>query len=130
MNDETEEESDNEEVTERIQRDDISFEDLCNGNAFNREEIVSLENGLGSWGLLDGHVLARVFHFLRSDMTSLAIASCTCKQWRAAVRFYRDISSQVNLSSLGHSCTDSIIWTVMVGNSRFPFGMYQYLLIG
>lgn len=112
-NDETEEDSENEEVAERIQRDDISFEDLCNGNSFSQEEIVSSENELGSWGLLDGRVLARVFHFLRSDMTSLAVASSTCKHWRAAVRFYRDISQQVNLSSLGHSCTDSIIWKVL-----------------
>ncbi|XP_030546348.1 histone-lysine N-methyltransferase ATXR3 [Rhodamnia argentea] len=116
--DETEEESENEEVAERIQWDDISFEDLCIGNAFNWEEIFPPENKLGSWGLLDGHVLARIFHFLRADMTSLAIASSTCKHWNAAVRFYRDISQQVNLSTLGHRCTDSIIWRVLNGYDR------------
>jgi hypothetical protein len=70
---------------------------------------------MGSWGLLDGHVLARVFHFLRLDMKSLAFVSLTCKHWRAAVGFYKDMSKQIDLSSLGPNCTDSILLNVMVG---------------
>jgi len=64
---------------------------------------------------LDGHVLARVFHFLRSDIKSLAFVSLTCKHWRAAVGFYKDISRQIDLSSLGPNCTDSILLNIMVG---------------
>lgn len=75
---------------------------------------MSSEPGIGGWGVLDGHVLARVFHFLRADMKSLAFASLTCKHWRAAVGFYRDISRQIDLSYLGPNCTDPIFLNIMV----------------
>ncbi|KAI4334068.1 hypothetical protein L6164_018805 [Bauhinia variegata] len=94
---------------------DCTFEDLCGDTAFFGEESGITDSEMGSWGLLDGHLLARVFHFLRSDSKSLVFASMTCKHWRAAVRFYKEISRQVNLSSLGYSCTDSILWNIMNG---------------
>ncbi|KAJ9170119.1 hypothetical protein P3X46_018250 [Hevea brasiliensis] len=101
-----------------IQKDDTTFEELCGDLTFSRESIASSETELGSWGLLDGHILARVFHFLRSDMKSLVFASFTCKHWRAAASFYKDISRQVDLSHLGPNCTDSIIWNIMSGYNK------------
>lgn len=97
------------------QKDEIAFEDLCGDATFRGEESTSLE--VESWGFLDGHILARVFHFLQSDLKSLSFASVTCKHWRAAVRFYKDVSKQVNLSSLGPNCTNSTFMNVMVSDT-------------
>ncbi|KAJ7948208.1 histone-lysine N-methyltransferase ATXR3 [Quillaja saponaria] len=102
-----------EEVGLTVLKEESTFEDLCGDATFRREESVNTDPDMGSWGLLDGHMLARVFHFLRSNMKSLAFASLTCKHWRAALRFYKDISRQVDLSSLGHTCTDSIFWNIV-----------------
>ena len=98
-----------------IGKNEPSFEDLCGDATFPEKEIGITDSEVGSWGLLDGPVLARIFHFLRSDFKSLVFASMTCKHWSAAVRFYKEISMQLNLSSLGHSCTDSVLWNIMVG---------------
>ncbi|CAL9013842.1 unnamed protein product [Prunus brigantina] len=114
--DESEEEYDMGEDLQTVAKDESTFEDLCGDTSFNKEESMSPE--MGSWGLLDGQVLARVFHFLRLDMKSLALASLTCKHWRAAVRFYKDISRQVDMSSLGPSCTDSMIVNIMSGYGK------------
>lgn len=95
-------------------QDESTFEDLCGDASFPREESAGSETESGSWGLLDGHMLARIFHFLRSDIKSLTIASSTCIQWRAAARFYKDISRQVDLSSVGPNCTDSAIGIILV----------------
>lgn len=100
-----------------------AFEDLCGDTSFCREESVCSDSGVEGWGSLDGHVLARVFHFLRADMKSLAFASMTCKHWRAAVRFYRGISRHIDLSSLGPNCTDSIFLNIMVGFAFVFFGI-------
>ncbi|KAI4322580.1 hypothetical protein L6164_022257 [Bauhinia variegata] len=97
---------------------ETTFEDLCGDIAFFGEESGINNSEMGSWGLLDGNMLARVFHFLRADSKSLVFASMTCKHWRAAVRFYKEISPQVNLSSMGHSCTDSILWNIMNGYGK------------
>ncbi|GMN58057.1 hypothetical protein TIFTF001_027145 [Ficus carica] len=115
-------ESEDDEVEDDDQtvvKSESTFDDLwADTDAFCGEQSVSSESGIGGWGILDGHVLARIFHFLRADMKSLAFASLTCKHWRAAVRFYRDISRQVDLSSLGPNCTDRIFVNIMSGYSK------------
>ncbi|KAK8616127.1 hypothetical protein V6N13_017691 [Hibiscus sabdariffa] len=108
-----EEEYDIEDELQSLRKGEPAFEDLCVDATFHEEESACPVTELGSWGLLDGHVLARVFHFLGSDMKSLVFASLTCKYWRAAVRFYKGIARQVDLSSLGPSCSDSILRKIM-----------------
>uniref|UniRef100_A0A2P2L1K1 SET domain-containing protein n=2 Tax=Rhizophora mucronata TaxID=61149 RepID=A0A2P2L1K1_RHIMU len=100
------------------QKDETTFEELCGDASFHGEGRACSEPEMGGWGLLDGHVLARIFHFLRSDIKALAFASLTCKHWRAAVNFYKDISRQVNFSSVGPNCTDAMIWGVMNGYNK------------
>ncbi|XP_065873688.1 histone-lysine N-methyltransferase ATXR3 isoform X2 [Euphorbia lathyris] len=116
------EESEDDYITDEdmqaVQKDETPFEELCGDAAFHGESSAGLETELGSWGLLDGHMLARVFHFLRSDVKSLVFSSLTCKHWRAAVSFYKDISRQVDLSHLGPNCTDSMIWNIMNGYNK------------
>ncbi|KAK8562561.1 hypothetical protein V6N13_018858 [Hibiscus sabdariffa] len=109
----SEEEYDVEDELQSIGKGEPAFEDLCGDATFHDQESACSVTEMGSWGLLDGHMLARVFHFLRSDMKSLAFASLTCKHWRAAVRFYKGIARQVDLSSLGPSCSDSIVQKIM-----------------
>lgn len=105
---------------------ECSFEDICSDAIFHREDNAGSENESGTWGFLDGHVLARVFNFLRSDVKSLVFAASTCKHWRTVFDFYKDISRQVDLSSVGRSCTDSIIWKIMVG---FPcYSLFKKIL--
>ncbi|PON51932.1 F-box domain containing protein [Trema orientale] len=116
--DDSEDDNEMEDDEQTLLKTESAFEDLCGDAPFCREESASSDSGLEEWGSLDGHVLARVFHFLRADMTSLAFASLTCKHWRAAVGFYRDISRHVDLSSLGPNCTDSIFLNIMRGYSR------------
>ncbi|KAK4845608.1 hypothetical protein QYF36_007034 [Acer negundo] len=110
----SDEDEDMEEDVHTIQ-DESTFEELCGDAFFLGEESSSSETELGNWGLLDGHVLARVFHFLRSDMKSLTVASLSCKHWRAAVSFYKGISRQVDLSYMGPSCSDFIIKNITNG---------------
>ncbi|XP_021746148.1 histone-lysine N-methyltransferase ATXR3-like [Chenopodium quinoa] len=95
-----------------------SFEDLCGSVTFCKEEGVCSKNEVGSWGLLDGHILARIFHFLRTDIKSLMFAGTTCKHWRAAVGFYKNVSVRVDLSTMGSNCSDSIIGSVMSGYNK------------
>lgn len=99
-------------------QEEFSFEDMCGDAIFHKEDNAGSENESGTWGLLNGHVLARVFNFLRSDVNSLVFAGLTCKHWRAVFDFYKDISRQVDLSSVGRSCTDSIIWKIMNGYKK------------
>ncbi|TQD90216.1 hypothetical protein C1H46_024244 [Malus baccata] len=101
-----------------VEKDESTFEDLCGDASLYTEESRSYGSETGSWGLLDGQVLARIFHFLRLDMNSLTFASMTCKHWRAAVGFYKDISRQVDFSSLGPNCTDSAIVNIMSGYGK------------
>lgn len=112
--DESDEDYELEEDLQMLQKNETTFEQLCGDTTFHKEESAWSETEKGSWGLLDGHMLARVFHFLRSDVKSLAFASLTCKHWRAAVSFYKDISREVDLSFLGPNCTDLMIWNIMV----------------
>ncbi|KAI9176968.1 hypothetical protein LWI28_009314 [Acer negundo] len=113
----SDEDEDMEEDVHTIQ-DESTFEELCGDAFFLGEESSSSETELGNWGLLDGHVLARVFHFLRSDMKSLTVASLSCKHWRAAVSFYKGISRQVDLSYMGPSCSDFIIKNITNGYNK------------
>lgn len=104
--------SDSEDGDVSIEKDESTFEDLCGDSTF-PEDVGITDSDVGSWGILDGCVLARIFHFLKSDLKSLVFASLTCKRWRAAVRFYKEMSIQVNLSSFGHSCTDTMLWNIL-----------------
>lgn len=110
----SEEEYDIEDELQSTAKDEPAFEDLCGDVTFQEQESACSVTEMGNWGLLDGHVLTRVFHFMRSDMKSLSFASLTCKHWRAAVRFYRGIARQVDLSSLGPNCSDSVLQNIMV----------------
>ncbi|XP_050206422.1 histone-lysine N-methyltransferase ATXR3 [Mercurialis annua] len=101
-----------------FQKDETTFEELCGDSVFHGEKSACSDTELGSWGLLDGHMLARVFHYMRSDMKSLVFASLTCKHWRAAATFYKDITQQVDFSKLGPNCTDLLIWNIMNGYSK------------
>ncbi|CAN0914646.1 Histone-lysine N-methyltransferase ATXR3 [Linum grandiflorum] len=103
-----------------IPKDQSTFEELCGDATFHWDagKSASFETNIGGWGLLDGHILARMFHVLRSDIKSLAIASLTCKHWRSAVSFYKDISKQIDLSSLGPNCTDMVIRNVVSGYQK------------
>lgn len=104
--------SDSEDGDVSIEKDESTFEDLCGDSTF-PEDVGITDSDVGSWGILDGCVIARIFHFLKSDLKSLVFASLTCKRWRAAVRFYKEMSIQVNLSSFGHSCTDTMLWNIL-----------------
>ena len=96
--------------------EDYSFEDLWGKQQLD-EEMNSLRFSTeDKWGMLNIHILARVFHFLRADAKSLHLSASTCKHWKAAVQSYKDISKQVDLSILGASCTDSVLNSIMVGH--------------
>lgn len=93
-----------------LEKDERNFEDLCGDATFCQEKsVVENEN----WGLLDGQVLARVFHFLRTDIKSLVYANLTCKHWRSVVKFYKGICRQADLSSVSN-CMDSTLHNIMV----------------
>ncbi|XP_058729581.1 histone-lysine N-methyltransferase ATXR3-like isoform X1 [Vicia villosa] len=109
----SEEESDFEDDSFIIENDKSTLEALSGDVTFSAEENGVTVSKEERWGLLDGRMLARVFHFLRSDLKSLVFASMTCKHWKASVKFYKEVSKNVNLSSLGHFCTDSILWNIM-----------------
>ncbi|KAK9155920.1 hypothetical protein Sjap_003400 [Stephania japonica] len=94
-------------------RDETPFEELCSSDAFRQENCTYSEAESQSWGLLDGHLLARVFHFLSADLKSLAFSAATCKHWNAVIKIYKDISRQVNLSALGPNCSDSMLSKIM-----------------
>lgn len=109
-----------EDGTLTLLKSEPTFDDLCGDATLVEEESDVTDSEAGGWSLLKGHVLARVFHHLRSDLKSLVFSSLTCKHWRAAVMFYKEVSRQVNLSSLSHSCTDTILWSIMVCYHTFP----------
>ena len=120
------ESGDHSEVTDAqmFQKDELTFEGLCGDATFHVEGSGSSGSVGMYWDLLDGHVLARVFHLLRYDEKSLAFASMTCRHWKAIVSSYKDISRQVDLSSLGPNCTDSRLWSIMVSTLYFPFTVF------
>lgn len=97
-----------------VQTDECLFEDLCKDVTFSEEEIAGSKIETGCWGLLDGLVLARVFHSLRADLKSLVHAASTCKHWRSVSKLYKDICVQADLSSVAPYCTDSVIKSILV----------------
>lgn len=113
------------EDTQMFQKDELTFEDLCGDATFQIEGSGSAGTMGIYWGLLDGHALARVFHLLRYDVKSLAFASMTCRHWKATINSYKEISRQVDLSSLGPNCTDSRLRSIMVNTLCFPFTVYE-----
>ncbi|CAK9161370.1 unnamed protein product [Ilex paraguariensis] len=96
-----------------VQKDEYQFDDLYGDATFCQDNNADSGIETGDWGLLDGRVLARVLHFLRSDMKSLVHAGLTCKRWRSVVNVYKDMSRQVDFSSIAHNCTDSMICNIM-----------------
>ncbi|KAL8228458.1 hypothetical protein R6Q57_016042 [Mikania cordata] len=100
----------------KLEKDD-SFENLFGDATFCSEKSGNSVAENENWGLLDGQVLARVFHFLRADIKSLVYANLTCKHWRSVVNFYKDISKQADFSSVSY-CTDSMIHNIMNGYNK------------
>ncbi|XP_068669494.1 histone-lysine N-methyltransferase ATXR3-like isoform X2 [Aristolochia californica] len=106
------------EVVEDLQtglKRDLLFEDLCGEAVFDQENNLdtNAQSETESWGLLNGLILARVFHCLRTDFKSLAFSAATCKSWNRAVKFYRGISRHVDFSPLGSQCTDTMFRNFM-----------------
>ncbi|XP_019056103.1 PREDICTED: histone-lysine N-methyltransferase ATXR3-like isoform X2 [Nelumbo nucifera] len=116
--DENETDSEMEADFQTFQRGDCSFEELCGETNFDQENATSPEAMRENWGLLNGCILARVFHILRADMKSLAFAAATCKHWNTVVRLYKGASKEVNLSFAGPNCTDSMFQNIMNGYSK------------
>ncbi|XP_076917425.1 histone-lysine N-methyltransferase ATXR3-like [Bidens hawaiensis] len=96
---------------------DVPFEDLCGDATFCSENSENSILDNDKWGLLDGQVLARVFHFLKSDIKSLVYANSTCKHWRSVVNFYKGISKQADFSWVPN-CTDSMIQNIVNGYNK------------
>ncbi|KAK4381021.1 Histone-lysine N-methyltransferase ATXR3 [Sesamum angolense] len=101
-----------------IQNDECEFDDLCGDVTFRKGEAVDSEVERGSWDLLDGHVLARVFHFLRADIKSLSYAALTCKHWQSVVKFYKDVSRQVDFGAIAPNCSNSVVLKIMNGYKK------------
>ncbi|XP_043725695.1 histone-lysine N-methyltransferase ATXR3-like isoform X3 [Telopea speciosissima] len=97
---------------------DCSFEDLCGDTIFDGGNDASPKVESEIWGLLNCRILARVFHFLGADLKSLVFSAATCKRWNAAARFYKDICRQIEFSSLGPKCTDSMFLSIMDGYKK------------
>ncbi|RWW20568.1 hypothetical protein GW17_00015319 [Ensete ventricosum] len=116
--DESDEDSEMEEALLPNEKNDWLFEDIC-GEADTFEDNAAMsQTENGSWGLLNGRVLARVFHFLKGDMKSLLSSAATCKHWNASVDFYRSICRHVDLSSVGPKCTDIVLQSLMGGYGK------------
>jgi len=95
-------------------KEDICFEELCDGASSVDNDSVNPRAGNESWGLLNGHVLARIFHFMRADVKSLISSAATCRSWNAAAKYYRNMCRFIDLSSVGPLCTDSVFCDIMV----------------
>lgn len=98
--------------------EEYSFDDMSSDTNFNGEEGAGANFGTGTWNGLDGHVLARIFHFLRSDMKSLVNIGLTCRLWRSVLDCYKNISRKVDLSSIALSCNDAVLWNIMNAYNR------------
>ncbi|KAL3645405.1 hypothetical protein CASFOL_010585 [Castilleja foliolosa] len=96
-----------------VQNVECEFDDLCGDVTFSGGVAVDSVTERGSWDLLDGHILARVFHFLKADMKSLFYAALTCRHWRSVAMFYKDISRQVDFCTIAPKCSDSVILKIM-----------------
>nr|XP_017257593.1 PREDICTED: histone-lysine N-methyltransferase ATXR3 isoform X3 [Daucus carota subsp. sativus] len=116
--DESEENYETEEDILAVQNDEFLFEDLCKDVTFPKEDKAGTKNEVGCWGLLEGLVLARVFHFLRDDLKSLVHAESTCKHWRCVSKLYKNLCVQADLSCVAPSCTDSVICSILNGYNK------------
>ncbi|KAK1388983.1 Histone-lysine N-methyltransferase ATXR3 [Heracleum sosnowskyi] len=116
--DESEENYESEDDIPAVQNDDCLFEDLCKDVTFPKEDKTGSKSEVGSWGLLDGLVLARVFHFLKTDLRSVIHAESTCKHWRCVSKFYKNLCLQADLSCVATSCTDSVIRSILNGYNK------------
>ncbi|AQK50444.1 Histone-lysine N-methyltransferase ATXR3 [Zea mays] len=96
-------------------KEDICFEELCDGASSVDNDSVNPRAGNASWGLLNDHLLARIFHFMRADLKSLISSAATCKSWNAAAKYYRNMCRFIDLSSVGPLCTDSVFCDIMAG---------------
>lgn len=96
------------------QKNDDSFEELCGAAVFADDSSKNSAKDGDSWGLLNGQILARVFHFLKSDTKALSSSAATCKRWNTAVKFYKQICRHVDVSSFGASCSDTMFRSIMV----------------
>ncbi|KAL0354145.1 UNVERIFIED_CONTAM: Histone-lysine N-methyltransferase ATXR3, partial [Sesamum angustifolium] len=114
----TGEEYEMEEDVLSFQNDECEFDDLCGDFTFRKGEAVDSEVERGSWDLLDGHVLARVFHFLRADIKSLSYVALTCKHWQSVVKFYKDVSRQVDFGAIAPNCSNSVVLKIMNGYKK------------
>ncbi|KAG6494485.1 hypothetical protein ZIOFF_049517 [Zingiber officinale] len=97
---------------------DCSFEELCGECDVFADLVTTSQAENENWGLLNGRILARIFHFLKSDMKSLVYSASTCKHWNTLVNFYRNICKHFDLSSVGPKCTDAIFHLLMGGCDR------------
>ncbi|XP_042010796.1 histone-lysine N-methyltransferase ATXR3-like [Salvia splendens] len=89
------------------------FDELCADVSYRKGDEVDSELERGSWDLLDGNILSRIFHFLRADVKSLFYAALTCKHWRSVVKYYKDISRQIDFCAIGPNCSDSTILKIL-----------------
>ena len=92
-------------------KDEWSFDDICGDGNFSEAE-AEYQNGI--WADLGDRVLARIFHFLRADLKSFAIVASTCKHWRYVLKYYKQVSRQVDFSSIASNCNDASLWNIMV----------------
>ncbi|KAL7086792.1 hypothetical protein ACP275_13G023600 [Erythranthe tilingii] len=139
--DEIEEEYGMEDNVLNFQNHESEFDDLCGQLTFSKGDGLDSEIGRGSWDLLDGNILARVFHFLRGDVKSLFYAALTCKHWRSVASSYKDICRQVDFCVMAPNSSDSallkilsdykkekITSLVLRGCTGFTSGMLEELL--
>lgn len=112
-----------------LQNNNCEFDELRADILFRNEDEDEIDPELerGSWDLLDGNLLARIFHFLGADVKSLFYSALTCKHWRSVVKYYKDISRQIDFCAIGPNCSDSIFLKIMVTVSCIAC-LYLYFL--
>lgn len=123
----SEDEYDMEDVLTTL-KDTWSFDDICHDANFSQEQTVDSEVEKGSWVELEGQVLARVFHFLRADVKSFYNVGLTCKRWRSVLSSYKNVSRQVDFSSIAPICNDAVLWNIMVIYFRTCWSLFLYVL--
>ncbi|AQK40850.1 Histone-lysine N-methyltransferase ATXR3, partial [Zea mays] len=99
-------------------KEDICFDELCDAEPSVDNDSLNPGAGNETWGLLNGHVLARIFHFMRADVKALISSAATCRSWNAAVKYYRNMCRFIDLSSVGPLCTDSVFCDIMAGYEK------------
>ncbi|KAI3862666.1 hypothetical protein MKX03_018079 [Papaver bracteatum] len=123
----SEEDFDSEDL-KAIQKDEFSFEDFLGDATMTQEDDRNSEVEKEGWGLLSGRILMQIFHSLRGDMKSLAFSAATCKHWNSAVKFYKGVSRQVDLSAAGPNCSDAMFLEIM--NSYNKGNVASVVLVG